>query len=154
MTVTCAPFPACCGNSSFWTRSQEDSERNRSPHVTSREPIEEGPQRPHDALLPPLVTHLVALALDDRGAHLDGWCWVDVGWCVGLCTCVCVAIRLLCWPRSARARAGARARGRVGAHRVRRTPQLVPIWVDIALGMRASSAATRCSSAQPFAASA
>ena len=38
--------------------------------LTSRERIEEGTQRPHDALLPPRVTHLVALALDDRGAHL------------------------------------------------------------------------------------
>ena len=62
--------------------TQEDSERNRphrSPHLTSREPIEEGPQRPHDALLPPLVTHLVALALDDRGAHLYGVRMVLVG---------------------------------------------------------------------------
>eukprot|EP00964_Phaeocystis_antarctica_P036372 scaffold20770_cov65-Phaeocystis_antarctica.AAC.5 len=69
-----------------------------------------------------------------------------------------------CGPRGARVRVRVRggvgvrvrfrARGRVKAHRVRRTPQLVPIWVDIALGMRASSAATRCSSAQPFAASA
>ena len=85
MTVTCAHPSQRCGNPSYYT--QEDSERNRphrSPHGTSREPIEEGPQRPHDALLPPLVTHLVALALDDRGAHLDGWYWVDVGWCVGL----------------------------------------------------------------------
>ena len=60
--------------------------------LTSRERIEEGAQRPHDALLPPRVTHLVALALDDRGAHLAsvglrwaaGVCW-DVWRCEGVC---------------------------------------------------------------------
>ena len=54
--------------------------------LTSRERIEECAQRPHDALLPPRVTHLVALALDDRGAHLAsvGFGWAGQG-CVGTC---------------------------------------------------------------------
>ena len=53
----------------------------------SRERIEEGAQRPHDALLPPRVTHLVALALDDRGAHLAsvGLGWAALQGCVGTC---------------------------------------------------------------------
>ena len=53
----------------------------------SRERIEEGAQRPHDTLLPPRVTHLVALALDDRGAHLAsvGLGWAAVQGCVGMC---------------------------------------------------------------------
>ena len=55
--------------------------------LTSRERIEEGAQRAHDTVLPPRVTHLVALALDDRGAHLAsvGLGWAAVQGCVGMC---------------------------------------------------------------------
>ena len=53
--------------------------------LSSRQPIEEEPQRPHDALLPPLVAHLVALTLDDRWVHLASvglmWAVVSVGMC-------------------------------------------------------------------------
>ena len=51
--------------------------------LTSRKRIDEGAQRAHDAVLPPRVTHLVALALDDRGAHLAsvGLAWAAAGVC-------------------------------------------------------------------------
>ena len=51
--------------------------------LTSRKRIDEGAQRAHDAVLPPRVTHLVALALDDRGAHLAsvGLAWAPAGVC-------------------------------------------------------------------------